>query len=61
MKIRFYEYDKKWLYDAKNKMLYDIVDNDCYKSKIDMVQLTKFNPFAKVTHTYVINPYNVKK
>jgi hypothetical protein len=61
MKVRFQEYDGKWLYDTKKKELFDIVDNDCYKSKIDMMQLTKFNPFAKLTHTYVINPYRVRK
>lgn len=61
MKVRFQEYDGKWLYDTKKKELFDIVDNDCYKSKIDMVQLTKFNPFANLTHTYVINPYRVRK
>ena len=61
MKVRFQEYDGKWLYDTKKKELFDIVDNDCYNSKIDMVQLTKFNPFAKLTHTYVINPYRVRK
>lgn len=60
MKSRFEEYDKKWLYDFKDDILYNIVDDDCYPSKIDIIKLSKFNPYAKVTGRYVTNPYNVR-
>ena len=62
MNVRFQEYDEKWLYDTKKKKLYEILDSrDCELCKFDMIQLTKFCPFAKVTATYAINPYNVVK
>lgn len=61
MKTRFYEYDNKWLYDIKEDKLYDIVDNDCYLSDIDIMKLNKFNPYAEITGRYVVNPYNVCK
>ena len=60
MKVRYQEYDGKWLYDTKKKVLYDIVDKDCYRSKIDMIQLTKFHPFARLTKTYVVSPYRMR-
>lgn len=60
MKFRFEEYDKKWLYDSRDEILYDIVDGDCYPSKNNIIKLSKFNPYARVTGRYVTNPYNVR-
>ncbi len=57
MKIRYYEYDKKWLYDRKENKLFEITGNECELCKFGIVQLTKFCPYVKETGKYEENPY----
>lgn len=60
MKARFEEYDKEWLYDTQKDVLYKIIDkNECEPCKINIVQLSKFCPMARLTNSYHINPYKI--
>ena len=59
MEARYLEYDRKWLFDSIENKLYDIVENTCVPCKFDIMQLTKFCPYAELTASYDNCPYEI--
>lgn len=63
MKIRYQEFKEgkdRWLYDIQKDKLYVILDSHCVPCKFNIVQLSKFRPYAKKINEYVMNPYKEK-